>query len=352
MKRGIRLVGAITATLVALSVSPAFAEPGYYPEGPQRNVAVSTLLNDGWVPCFSENYEEESSLVYEVIAACESDYIILTGRLIDGDTLELLAAAPRGDVFVITSDQEVHFSNGTYWYFVPERPDGTSAHSLGFSSTTNVNIHTCDYLNVGVTVEESQLKLCWHIVQDGDSAPLFSRGYRLGVENNPDVYSGNYLREIYMHSGNSNSLFRVDAVYDNQIAACGREFVRDVQALLSPSLNRYESCLFYDVTKTNIARVNADLAAAYKASVTAGKAMTEAEIIGAAQSLALRYNTIDRLISSPQSVYATDLVNIGLTGLNSVASKYQAINTLRYLANQDKDTYEELQAAIAAMKKK
>jgi hypothetical protein len=148
------------------------------------------------------------------------------------------------------------------------------------------------------------------------------------------------------------SLFAQDANFNQKVASCRRDFASDIQALLSPSLSRYESCMFFDVTKGNISRVNADLAAAYKASVTAGKAMTEAEIVAQASSLALRYNTIDRLIENPESVYATDLINIGLTGLNSVASKYQAINALRYLANQDKDTFDELQAAIAAMKKK
>ena len=63
MKRSIRLVGAMTAALLALTISPVMAEPGYYPEGPQRDVALSTLLDGGWEPCFSENYMETSTLV-------------------------------------------------------------------------------------------------------------------------------------------------------------------------------------------------------------------------------------------------------------------------------------------------
>lgn len=146
-------------------------------------------------------------------------------------------------------------------------------------------------------------------------------------------------------------LFAQDANFNQKVAGCRRDFTRDIQALVAPSLARYESCMFFDVTNSNIAGVNADALAQYKASVAAGKTMTEAEIITMVQELALRYSVIDRLINNPSSVYINDLVNIGLTGLNTVASKYQAINTLRVLDKDKKDTYEELVAAVAAMKK-
>ena len=145
------------------------------------------------------------------------------------------------------------------------------------------------------------------------------------------------------------SLFAQDANFNQKVASCRRDFASDIQALLSPSLSRYESCMFFDVTKGNISRVNADLAAAYKASVTAGKAMTEAEIVAQASSLALRYNTIDRLITNPESVYATDLVNIGLTGLDNSARKFTLMRELRALPKDQIDTYAELEAAIKTL---
>jgi hypothetical protein len=149
--------------------------------------------------------------------------------------------------------------------------------------------------------------------------------------------------------GRDNSLFAQDANFNQKVASCRRDFASDIQALLSPSLSRYESCMFFDVTKGNISRVNADLAAAYKASVTAGKAMTEAEIVAQASSLALRYNTIDRLINNPESVYATDLVNIGLTGLDNSARKFTLMRELRALPKDQIDTYAELEAAIKTL---
>ena len=59
----------ITATLASAllgaglalgSAAPAVAtgddSPGYYPYGPQRDVPISTLTDNGWTLCFSEHY--------------------------------------------------------------------------------------------------------------------------------------------------------------------------------------------------------------------------------------------------------------------------------------------------------
>ena len=139
---------------------------------------------------------------------------------------------------------------------------------------------------------------------------------------------------FFASASKADPLFAQDARFNSMVSSCRRDFTAEIRALVAPSLSEYQSCMFYDVTRENISRVNADALAAYKASVTAGKPMTEAQIIVSVQNLALRYSVIDRLINKPETVYINDLINIGLTGLNDVASKYQAINTLRALEKE------------------
>ncbi len=154
------------------------------------------------------------------------------------------------------------------------------------------------------------------------------------------------MRNISYEFDGSDPLFAQDAHFNSMVSSCRRDFAREVQALRSPSLSRYESCMFMDVNNNNISRVNADLAASFKTSVAAGKSMSEGEIIIETQKMALRYNVIERLVNKPETVYINDLINIGLTGLNNVSSRYQAINTLRGLPNDQIDTYAELEAEV------
>ena len=357
MKRSIRLIAMMTAALLALSISSANAEPSYYPEGPQRNVPLETVLDGGWTLCFEDSYSNEEALVSEMLDACTDGLIMLAGREEGSNEILLLAAATIDEVFRVTSGQfEVHFANGTYWYFAPYDQDVVPhPHSIGFSGTDVVDIWTCDWLASDreegeISLEDSENKLCWHIDTNEEDQPYFEGGYRIG-----EMTGGldGYLRQVYMAPGTGmrDPLFAQDARFNSMVSSCRRDFTAEIRALVAPSLSEYQDCMFYDVTRENISRVNADALAAYKASVTAGKPMTEAEVIVSVQNLALRYSVLEKLVKSPGSVYLNDLINIGLVGLSDVKSRYQALNTIRSLSDAVKSDYAALQAVVAGLAK-
>lgn len=352
MKRYYRKLATLLAIFLAISTASSNAEPGYYPEGPQRNVSISTLLDSGWERCFVDPYGNDSILVTTAQEACSGNYLILAGRHMESDEILLLAAAPREDVWTVTLDQEVRYVNGSYWYFVPV--ESGDANSIGFSGTDNVYLYSCDYddENHGVTEEESEFKLCWHLDSDGDLASaFFDGGYRIGSNTSLNNDSA-YLREIYMiDSVMRDTLFAQDAHFNQMVAKCKRDFVREIQAQIAPTLARYESCLFTDVNKNNVSHVNAQILAEFKASVATGKAMNEAEIISGIQKLVLRAAILDRLVKSPSAVYINDLIEAGLTGLANVQSRYQAINSIRSQSEAVRGDFAALQSLIASFSK-
>lgn len=69
--------------------------PGYYPSGPQENVAVEDL--DGWTLCWSNLYGDDSlelGSINEMLAACDGDYIMLAGGDMEvGDFADFNSAA-------------------------------------------------------------------------------------------------------------------------------------------------------------------------------------------------------------------------------------------------------------------
>lgn len=352
-KSSFKRISAVASLLLAAGVGAAHAEPGYYPEGPQRNVSLSTLIDDGWERCFSDSYGASGTLVITAQEACTGNYLMLAGRATESEEILLLAAAPREDIWTITESQQTRFVNGSYWYFVPVRSG--QANSIGFSRTSNVYIYTCDYDDEGhgVPAEESEYKLCWHIESEGTlESAYFDSGYRIGSDTSLNDDEGEYLREIYMHAAPKRDiLFSQDANFNQLVAKCKREFVRDVQAQINPSLARYESCLFTDVTKSNISSVNSDLLAQYKASLVAGKPMTEAEIIAAVHKFALRATVLDRLVNAPKTVFLNDLVDIGLTGLLDVKSRYQAIAAVRDQSATVRGDFKALESLISNLPK-
>jgi hypothetical protein len=147
------------------------------------------------------------------------------------------------------------------------------------------------------------------------------------------------------------SLFAQDARFNSLVEACRRDFVETIQGQRAPSLTQYLGCMFTDVNKGNIDKVNAAILAEYKASIAAGKTMTSADIHGRVQLLAQRFAVLDRLIASPSSVYIDDLISIGLTDLKSAASRYRAISAIRSLADSVKGDYAALEREIAQLTK-
>ena len=197
------LTAGLLGTVVPVAagvVPPAPADaPSYYPSGPQYDVPVSTLVAAGWTRCFQEPYSNDKiTSIISLQNACDGDYLILTGREIGTSTLNILAAAPRADVFTVTAENEPRLVNGTYWYFTPIE-DG-DAESMGFSTDATIVQSSCDY----DYEEDAPVAggLCWHI-SDFDGNPSLDDGFSLdGLDLNKDPFGDgdSYYREAYMYS--------------------------------------------------------------------------------------------------------------------------------------------------------
>ena len=195
--RRMTIIALVTLLLGAMVVTsmPTTAIAGsatYYPVGPQRSVPISTLTNAGWVRCFSETWDSETTKLSDIQSNCKGSKLILTGRPVGASVLTLLAAAPRSIVFGVTTDNAPVYSNGSWWYYTPvlsysSATDGNSG-SMGFSDTAVINQNTCDF-------PTHLLRLCWHI---GYGDRLVG-GYQMdGINLNG---STDFLREIYMLGG-------------------------------------------------------------------------------------------------------------------------------------------------------
>ena len=185
----------VAAAVVPPPPPPADA-PSYYPSGPQYDIPVATLESAGWTRCFQEPYSNLGiTSIISLQNACDGDYLILTGREIGTSTLNILAAAPRADVFTVTAENEPRLVNGTYWYFTPIE-DG-DAQSMGFSTDATILQYSCDY----DYEEEAPVAggLCWHI-SDFDGTPKLDDGFSLDgldLNENPFGDGDSYYREAY-----------------------------------------------------------------------------------------------------------------------------------------------------------
>jgi hypothetical protein len=56
--------------------SLAAADPAYYPEGPQTNVAVSTISSGGWTRCYSETMATILSPLATLFSQCQGEYVL------------------------------------------------------------------------------------------------------------------------------------------------------------------------------------------------------------------------------------------------------------------------------------
>jgi hypothetical protein len=81
------------------------------------------------------------------------------------------------------------------------------AQSFGFAPNSSIDQNTCDF-GQSQGDPTGPYRLCWHIRDDGTNPPFFEDGYRIGIDDENatptyDVYSGDYLRVIYQHTGQS-----------------------------------------------------------------------------------------------------------------------------------------------------
>lgn len=165
--------------------------PAYNPVGPQQNVSVATVTNGGWTQCHLEAYNANTPIAM-IQAACNRTNVMLACRLTNNPTLQLLAQAPRVDVFFDTGDDlanrfNVHNANGSAWYF-------STSWSMGFARQGDVvNRYSCDYPDAmmapGSTLNP-ELRMCIHTARNSTGG-----GFRCGAD--LALYGATYERIFY-----------------------------------------------------------------------------------------------------------------------------------------------------------
>ena len=166
-----RLIITFTSTVflfsgIGMNPANATAEPGYYPFGPQLEVASGEVLNGGWELCWSGPYNGFAKFS-EILSSCSEDYILYTGW--EGvstspetiaETFTVLAAGPRSEVFRDTTNVStwtVNEANGSYWSFGDDR-EATGINAVGFSDATGENASPSQ----GSPCFSGAKSICWH----------------------------------------------------------------------------------------------------------------------------------------------------------------------------------------------
>jgi hypothetical protein len=139
------------------------AGAGYLPVGPQQNVALREVENGGWTMCYLANYDDDIDLA-AIRGRCDRSRVMVGCRREGSDTIQVLAQAPRDDVFFdVGHENEPHVANGTGWYYSED-------YSMGFAPEgERIDRSSCD-------VERGEQHVCFH------TEPGFLIGYRCGED--------------------------------------------------------------------------------------------------------------------------------------------------------------------------
>jgi large repetitive protein len=152
----------------------------YAPVGPQENVSVASATV-GWTECFKGTYNQSSQSMASILAACSKANIMMACRPTNGATLQLLAQAPRADVFFDTgaaNNNVLRTANGTSWYYSPNW-------SYGFAAAgDSVNKDPCDNNQNG----QNSKRMCVH------TGNTILAGYRCGAA---ITFAASYERIFY-----------------------------------------------------------------------------------------------------------------------------------------------------------
>ena len=175
---------------VWLFAAQAFSQT-YYPSGPQKDVALSTVTGGGWSICSQSLY---SATLREYPAACpqagSADKVMLACRATGSATIQLLAAAPASDVLTDTGNTSTatHNANGSEWYY--DMVDGGGDYAIGFAKGgDSINANSCDISTSGANDE----RLCFHMYETEDFG-----GYRCGADR--DLNSSGAFERLYLMS--------------------------------------------------------------------------------------------------------------------------------------------------------
>ena len=130
---------------------------GYLPYGPQTDVDLATVTNGGWTLCHQTLYSAVTHNDLDAIrnTKCTGPNLMLACRQTNSQTIQLLAWAPRDDVFHDAGTQSnptPHNVQGSNWYF-------SDNHSWGFAREgLALNRNVCD--NHDLATDDKRLS--WH----------------------------------------------------------------------------------------------------------------------------------------------------------------------------------------------
>ena len=210
MKKLVLSLLGISLVLGGLVTTPAAHADFFYPSGPQTNISLSTILNGGWTPCYSQSFLDDSRLVSALPANClTSQYVMEVGTATGGSTALLLAAGETRSVFNVTGLNATSFNNGTYWYNNPTA-------SFGFSPSATISQTLADVCNSGTYpyacgTQDGDLRFSVH-------QSVGQGGWRIGKRDFLQIpQNGNYTWSIYV-SGGTDGQPRVETSTPPQIS--------------------------------------------------------------------------------------------------------------------------------------
>ncbi len=172
--------GVIAVSFVVPTSDGTAAAPLYYPEGPQTNIPLATVLAGGWEVCYQGTYNQSGVSLAGIWENCTGEYLMLAGRDVGTANLRVLAAAPRSEVLEDTANlvNPRNLANGSQWYYSGTR-------SMGFAKGGDaLDRRSCD-----VQTTNTDLRLCWHT-----SGGNLNSGWSAGT--NRGNYSANLERLI------------------------------------------------------------------------------------------------------------------------------------------------------------
>ena len=149
----------------------------YRVTGVQLDVPASTATR-GWTACFSEEYSQATPLS-AIQAACNKANVMMACRRTGSANFQLLAQAPRSDVFFNTGDANTakHEANGVAWYWSDNASFGFAPGGL------SVDRSNCDYIDSyggspQAGIGQGDKRMCTHT--SGGSS---NDGWRCGRDN-------------------------------------------------------------------------------------------------------------------------------------------------------------------------
>lgn len=156
--------------------------------GVRTDIAAATATN-GWTECFKEQFNQSTPLA-NIKAACSKSKIMMACRQVGQPNLQVLAQAPRADVFFDTGDGSGarHDANNVSWYW----SDNASFGFLPVGAT--IDRDSCDWVDsypgsAEVGVGQGDKRMCTHT--NGASS---DDGWRCGRDNG---IGGGWERILY-----------------------------------------------------------------------------------------------------------------------------------------------------------